>query len=544
MNEANGNWPTHRWQRSRKLERDFGVGLALRAIRSAAVWETSRSESAPCRTLSVGLFLLLSAMVCGCVSTPHFDAGPIASADQNLYGHSRVRSFGPLVESRKSDDGKSFTAVRPFYSRIENAPEDRTVSDIIWPIGMIKERKGETDWRIFPAFGHDFDSGDAESRHRWSFFPLLFGGQDINGEKYFSVFPFGGTLHEFLMQDRINYVLFPLYAYSEHEDNKTHSVLWPIFSRTQGDDVYRWRIFPFYGMSQNKDRWTKRFVMWPFWTSVRYDYPDQPGSGFVLFPLFGKLDVGERHARMILPPFFKCERAENGHRALNCPWPIIQYRSGAINRFYFWPLFGKESTEQERQWFTLWPIVSGRRTDSGSYVARHFRIMPIVSYASKTKKTEDPQADGDVFSRYFKLWPLISYRREDTTSLLRVLALWPLKHTPAIERNWAPLWSLYSRERVGDGVDSELLWGLYRHRRNRTDRRLSIFPLLQSASSHIENEPPRRRWSFLYGLIGYEREGLHKQFRMLYFIKFGRLPEEVAPEVIFDRDDRDGVELK
>jgi hypothetical protein len=127
---------------------------------------------------------------------------------------------------------------------------------------------------------------------------------------------------------------------------------------------------------------------------------------------------------------------------------------------------------------------------------------------------------------------------------LRVLALWPLKHTPAVERNWAPLWSLYSRERVGDGIESELLWGLYRHQRRNDSRRLSLFPLLQSSSSRIENETPLRRWSLLYGLIGYRREGLHKQFRMLYFLKFGKLPEAATLSIASDGDERNGVEFK
>jgi len=69
-------------------------------------------------------------------------------------------------------------------------------------------------------------------------------------------------------------------------------------------DVHRWRVFPFYGISRSDDRWTKRFVMWPFWTSVKYEYPNQKGGGFILWPLFGKVDVGENYSRSFLPPFF------------------------------------------------------------------------------------------------------------------------------------------------------------------------------------------------------------------------------------------------
>ncbi len=460
---------------------------------------------------------------------PQFDAGPVGSSDSDLYGMERTRTLGPFVESRQGTN-LSFVAVRPFYSRTSDYNADRRVSDIVWPLGMVKTRENETDWRIFPAFGHDFDAEDATSRHRWSVFPILFGGEDVHGDRYFAIFPLGGTLNEFLMRSRIWFVLFPLYAYSEQADNKTHSVLWPFISHTRGNDVVRWRVFPFYGYSYNKDRWTKRFVLWPFWSSVNYHYPNQEGGGFILFPLFGKVDVGDRHARMVLPPLFKWERDGDDHRALNCPWPIVQIQRGDVDRTYLWPLFGTESREQEKQWFALWPLVSARSTERVDHTFRRFRILPLVYYESKTAEEEETVESPDVTARYFKFWPLFSYRREEDVSLFRLLALWPLKHTSGIERNWAPLWSLYTREKVGSSVDSELLWGVYRHRRNAEakSRSVSIFPLIQTSSSG--GETPSRSWSLLYGLLGYEREGLHRRLTLLYFLRLGRLGEKVDLE--------------
>jgi len=479
------------------------------------------------RPLAVGLCILV-ALSGGCASTrgPGFDAGPVVSVDRDLHGNPRVRALGPFIEMQRGEGGNRFTAVRPFCSKTTDVAADRSVTDIVWPLGMIKERKGETDWRLFPAFGHDFDSTDAGSRHRWSVFPFLFGGEDVNGKKYFAFFPIAGTMREFMMQDYAFFFCFPLYVYREQEDNKTRSVLWPIVSWTTGNDVSRWRVFPFYGVSRNTERWTKRFVLWPFWTSVQYHYPNQKGGGFVLFPLFGKFDVGEeRRSRMLLPPFFKWERGEGGHLAVNCPWPLFQYRRGEIDRLYLWPLVGREQMENERQWFILWPFISGRRTDRREEVVRHFQAVPLVYYESKTRSGDMAGAAAEAVSaRYFKLWPLLSYRREEDVSRLRVLALWPLKHTPGIERNWAPLWSLYSRARVGEAVESELLWGMYRRRHSGEGNRLSVFPLLQTSSE--DGALARRSWSLLYGLLGYQREGLHKQFRLLYFIKFGTLSSQ------------------
>jgi len=491
--------------------------------------------------LKIFLFVLVSAGIGGgCASSGmrQFDAGPVAASDCSVHGNARVRSLGPLIETQSREDGMKFVAVRPFYSKTEDPVNERSVSDFMWPLGMMKDLKGEMDWRFFPSFGHDSDMNDSETRHRWSVFPLLYGGQGINGEKYFAFFPLGGTLRDFIGVDYVGFILFPLYSHSVKDDNSTHTVLWPIISVTNGSDVHRWRVFPFYGFSKSDNRWTKRFVMWPFWTSVKYDYPNQKGSGFVLWPLFGKVDVGKSKARSFLPPFFKWESGPD-HKAIFCPWPIVRYKRGKVNQFYVWPLFGTKTIANDKRRFVLWPIGRWRRVVRPDYVLRRVSVMPFVSYESKTRKKQGSRGAGgqgheaegndadEVFDRYFKLWPLLSYERNEDVLRFRFLALWPIKNAPAIERNWAPLWSLYSRERNGSRVESELLWGLYRRRRDENEKHLSLFPLFQSSASDINSETESsHKWSVLYGLFGYKRQGLQKQFKMLYFLKFGKLEKE------------------
>ncbi len=447
------------------------------------------------------------------------------SASTDVQDVPGTQVLGPLVETRQNTEGHTFAAVRPFWSRVGS--ESKVVTDILWPIGMIKKREKELDWRMFPALGHDFDATDPLSRHRWSVFPLLYGGRSRHGQSYFAFFPFGGNLYEFLGRDRIVFVLFPLYAYTEQSDNQTHSVLWPIFSRTDGDDVYRWRIWPLYGISVNQGRWTKRFILWPIWTSVNYTYPDQMGKGFVFFPFYGHANLAERHTRLLFPPLFKWEWTDQGeHLAVNAPWPFVQYRRGIVDKLYIWPLGGYKHSGAEKQWFALWPIISGSRIESVTKSIRRFRALPLIHYESIYAVTNRPagdeseaQTEAEATSRYFKLWPLVSYRREAQSSLFRVPELWPLKHTPAVERNWAPLWSLYTFEREGDRRHTELLWGLYRHHRSEMFRRWSVFPLLQGETDAAQQT---RSWSLLYGLAGVKQDGVKKTYRLLYFLKFAR----------------------
>jgi hypothetical protein len=150
--------------------------------------------------------------------------------------------------------------------------------------------------------------------------------------------------------------------------------------------------------------------------------------------------------------------------------------------------------------------------------------MPFIYYQSKAEPGGAASGEMDrpgavVSHRYVKFWPLVSYHREDTVMRLRVLALWPGCDAGPVERNYAPLWSIYSRRRSGGDVEDELLWGLCSYRRNTGGAmRFSLFPVFE-----IERDPEdgdRTRWSLLKGLIGWERRELNKRRRLLYWIRW------------------------
>ena len=201
---------------------------------------------------------------------------------------------------------------------------------------------------------------------------------------------------------------------------------------------------------------------------------------------------------MVFPPFFRWSRTGD-LKALNCPWPFVQYSSGETDKLYLWPLWGRRSSSGFNSTFLLWPIIRSETTEKDDLVTRRFKCVPVISYESRPPE-----------HRYFKLWPLFSYRREEDIARTRALALWPRKETPGIERNYAPLWTLYSRTRSGALREDDLLWGLFRYRRQ----------------LETKGDPQSKELSALFGLVRYEREGLRRQFRLLYFINVPMLSSD------------------
>ena len=176
--------------------------------------------------------------------------------------------------------------------------------------------------------------------------------------------------------------------------------------------------------------------------------------------------------------------------------------------------------QSSRSAFFLWPIFRTERLDRGDAYSRRFMAVPFYYSEVRKQHPRDSTFKPKVVSRYHKLWPLMSYEREDDNKRFRCLDLWPLRNTGSVEREYAPIWTLYSHSVVGGSCDDELLWGLYRNRKRGNDfRSVSLFPL--ASWTRDDRDTERREWSLLKGLVAYEQEGTQTSWRVLYFLRIG-----------------------
>jgi len=460
---------------------------------------------------------------------PPCDLGPLYYRGAGVGGTARQTAGGPVFESLRAPSGPAFAAVRPLYSRVSNLPRDRALCEVLWPIGVFQSRGDERAWRVLTVFGFQADAGDPSARRFTWVLPVVFTGRDADGRGYFALFPLGGQVRDILTYDSATFALFPLYAHTRQDDAEAHHVLWPLLSWGGGDGTRHVRVFPLYGESEHEGRWRKRFVCWPVWTSARYAYPGSEGGGFILFPLFGHAAVGdETETWMVLPPFFRYSRGPR-HTALNAPWPFVRYETGVLERFYLWPLWGRRTIGPVRSWFALWPIVSGERIERRSETAKRFLLLPFVQH--ETVHAVDPAA-GEAAApheRNLKLWPLFRYERRGEDRRWRILDLWPLKHADSIDRNYAPFWTLARHAEVDGTREDEVLWGLYRRRREEDGARsLSLFPLYASSCADAAGaEEVESEWRVLMGLLGCRREGLRRTWRLLYWLRWH---QDIEPE--------------
>jgi hypothetical protein len=149
-----------------------------------------------------------------------------------------------------------------------------------------------------------------------------------------------------------------------------------------------------------------------------------------------------------------------------------------------------------------------------------FQVAPLFYNESRRAWAAENVAEQAPYGRNVRVWPLFRYKRDHDRQSLRFLELWFGADVGGAERNLAPLWTLYTRERAGARVEDELLWGLARHRRGGDlGRDISVFPFFRYAR---DEAGANMEWSALGGLVGGGRSGLQREFRLLYWLRFPR----------------------
>ncbi len=485
------------------------------------------------------------------------DVGPLISRMVDGTGTARHRAVGPFWEQAQHPAGPTLQATpRPLWVRVADPANERTAWDVVWPVASGKTFAAEKSWRVLVAWFWDRDRHDPESAYHFWLLPVWLHGRDDEGQGYAALFPVGGAIHNFLLKDRVQFALWPLWIHSQVNDVQTTDVLWPIFSRTTSPDghVAGRRVFPFYSWSKNERQYEKTAILWPLWTHARYTHPKAEGTAWILFPLLGRIHLNNQKGWLALPPFFTHVQSEQLTRTVIL-WPIFQRETGVRNKMYVWPFYGYRRDGVLERRFWAWPLVIHEENEWGARKVNRWSVIPFYYHVTQTEnpaprlQTERggvmaalarrkvppadvpdlrPAAAGRVLATRTKLWPLFSRQADVTTHTLRWrwLDLWPAGQPPAVERGWAPFWTLWDYRAQQDRRDLDVLWGLYRQTsRAEGARAFSVFPLWQHDRAAGDQA---RRWSVLKGLLAYDRTATNRQVRVLWLGRVSLAPSATA----------------
>jgi hypothetical protein len=425
----------------------------------------------------------------------------------------RTEAFGPFF-SREKREQEEVIALSPVWSYRHDESTDFAEHDFLYPLLTLDRFGLEYRWQFLQLFS--FSGGqtmDTTGKRRITLFPFYFQQRSPDPElNYTAVVPFYGTLKNRLFRDEIKFIMMPVYVQTRKRDVVTDNYLAPFFHLRRGDALKGWQFWPLVGherklvttrTNQYDEVETiggheKRFVLWPLWIK------NELGLGttnvqrqFVSLPLYSAQRAPMRDSTTFLWPFGLTitDDREKQYREWAFPWPFIDFARGegkTLNRV--WPLFSVGRTKVLESQVYLWPLYRRTQLKSDPLDRQRTRILFFV-YSDLVERNT---ATGTELERT-ALWPLFTARREhDGSERLQLFApLEPLlPASTAVERNYAPLWSVWRSERNGKtgAASQSFLWNLYRR----------------------ETTPTTKKCSLLFGAFGYQSGPDGTRWRLFY----------------------------
>ncbi|MHB1397273.1 MAG: hypothetical protein ACYDAI_02100 [Trichloromonadaceae bacterium] len=430
-----------------------------------------------------------------------------------VHNYSSLHLLGPLFKLESKGTETEFS-LRPLLFHAWETDGEDTVTEVLYPIGGGKSRRGLTSFHVLHLLNYEFGDAEEGSDNEFMLFPFLFYGDHEERGPFFAFFPFGGTLYEKFGRDEIRFTLFPLYGRTLKGSTTTTNILYPFFASIQGEDESGFKVWPLYGQSEKTGVYRKRFALWPIFYSQDLALDtDNPKRRRGVFPLYTSEISPQRTSRTVLWPFFShIEDQRRDYEEWNAPWPLVRVTSGRYKEgVKVLPLFADERVGDGRSRWFLWPLYKIEEIDSDYLYRRRDRVLFFL-YSDLLEQVKE---DEVLPKRRRALWPVFQYESSKGVHHFSTLALLEpfFPDNGGILRNWAPLWRIYQTrwDNHGNSISS-LLWNLYWKERRGDDLAWELFPLV----NYRRENQQLVEMSLLKGLVSFRSQESGRRLHLFY----------------------------
>jgi hypothetical protein len=464
-------------------------------------------------TILLVLFLPAMLLASSDDSTLHTFAPIYDYRASDSVDYASLHLLGPIAKYESKADEYD-VALRPLFYHSAATDRDASLTDVIFPVFQYKKDENIRTFSILRIINFERTRGqNADSS--FTFFPIVFYRKAEGRPTSLSVFPFGGKMYNRLGRDEISYALWPLYISTKKRSTRVDNYLWPFFASISGDspDERGYKFWPLFGRAESPGEYRKFFLLWPFWFNYDEDLnTDNPVSKRYFFPFYLHYESPKMSKRVVLWPFFSYQDDRNkGYEEWNFPWPLWQRARGDYKHGWKFLPFASDMTRNDvrTRWY-IWPLAKHEVQHYENLDRRRFRVLFFL-YRDLKEMYIEPEQERH---RRILFWPLFGYEKKKGVSRFYTLALLePIApDSEGVERNWSPLWRIYQKkwDTSGNSVTS-ILWNLYWSEFRQDASAWELFPLFR-----WHREPETKKWSFLKGLVGYERDKDGRHLKLLW----------------------------
>jgi hypothetical protein len=352
----------------------------------------------------------------------------------------RFTIFPVYFQQRSADPKLNYTAVVPFYGRLEHRLFRDEIDFVMLPF-YVKSRKADVvTWNMPYPF---FDVRRGNGLHGWQ------------------AWPFYGTEHKV------------------------------VTTATNG-----------FGDTQVVGGHDSYFVLWPFFSnSTNGIGTDNPSREQALLPFYDYYRSKLRDATSYLWPLGVTHTVdrEKKFEEWDAPWPLIEFAHGeGKTERRVLPFFSIARNKYLEEIWYLWPVYRRNHVISAPLDYTRTRILFFL-YSATTEKNTDT---GRVLAHQ-TLLPFFDHRRDfNGNDRLQVLSIFEpfFPANKSVDRDYGPLFAIWRSEHSpGRGASSQsFFWNLYRRDTAPGTKKISLlFGLFQYQSS-----PDGTHWRVLYIPVG------------------------------------------
>ncbi|HEY5551382.1 MAG TPA: hypothetical protein VIK52_05820 [Opitutaceae bacterium] len=395
--------------------------------------------------------------------------------DANKTSHTAV--VGPLGFAKRPESGPLTKGFRPLF--VTKSEAGRKTGHVLYPLLNWDSSEAGRQGDIFKLIRwSNIAAGSSGALRTFEVWPFYLSRETGDPEtSYQGVMPFYGTVKNRFGNDRIDWVLFPLYGRFEQKGIVTTTTPWPFIKHVSGDAT-GFEVWPLFGSRGKEGVFKETFALWPF-----YHHNERI------------LESGAATEELAVLPFYMRSRGEF-----------------AVSETYLWPFFGYTLSEapayREQRWF--WPFVVTARGED----RRVDRVAPFFTHSVRkgVRKT-------------WVLWPLVRNQQWNEADLeiektqLLYFLYWNLEQRSATNPSLAPaskthLWPLLSHWDNGAGHTQLQLFSplevFFQHNevvRTVYSPLFSIYRLDHRPSGDVHG-------SYLFNFMTYHREGEVREFNL------------------------------
>ncbi len=428
-----------------------------------------------------------------------------------------LKEVGPFWGTQRSTVGQTSKSLRPFWEEVRDADGNLLSGSVLYPLWHTEIYPEATtrSWSLLNLI--QYERNESAGVTRLDAWPIYF-SRDTDSQAadaaeldYHALFPIYGDVPQRLSQDRLQFVLFPLYGRFEKAGVVTTTTPWPFIKTVTGDVQHGFEFWPLGGRrAALDDSYAESFALWPLYYRKRLGPANDPTT----------LQTG-------LLPFYALDRSP-GYISETYGWPFFgyvdrtaPYRYHATH--YFWPLWVQGRGEgryinrwapfyshsnlrgSEKTWI-LWPLWREATWRDQKLEHRRRQFLYFVYHATQQSSLYNPDAAPATKTH---LWPLFS-AWDNGAGRHQVQVLSPLEvffpHNDRIRRLWSPLFALYryNANEARGRTEHRLLWGLVKWKSDQREqaRAFSLGPLLT-----FRTQPGEQRLSFLGDRLGLDFDG-------------------------------------